>query len=181
MSAQRALLPGAFSPADAVIDGPLRYLLTRQWSEDGRWIVWCLLNPSTADAEKNDPTLHRMMAFSRGWGFCGLRVVNLFAHMSPSPDELLRCAEPVGRDNDEWIATALRDASLVVVGWGDAKAVRKWPKRVDHVLGFIHKTGSQPMHLGLTKSGAPKHPLARGLHRIPDDVVPQPFVWRGAP
>ena len=58
--------------------GRYRYRLTRRWG-DGGAVAFVMLNPSTADAEKDDPTIRRCIGFAREWRFGRLIVVNLFA------------------------------------------------------------------------------------------------------
>ena len=67
----------------AVVVGPYRYLLWREWNAKLPRLLWILLNPSTADERVDDPTLRRVLGFSRSYGFGGLEVVNLFALRSP--------------------------------------------------------------------------------------------------
>src|SRR5437870_2889354 len=79
--------------------GRYRYTLTRRVGVGGP-LVWVMLNPSTADAEVDDPTIRRVMKFTEA-SDCGLAiVVNLFALRSPSPKALRGHADPVGPDND---------------------------------------------------------------------------------
>ena len=65
--------------------GHYRYSLYREWRYNPRLIVWMMLNPSTADALTNDPTLRRCIDFSRQWGYGGLIVVNLYAFRASKP------------------------------------------------------------------------------------------------
>ena len=72
--------------SDAVISecGRYRYMLTRQWAgghtSTGTWLLpIIMLNPSTADASIDDPTIRRCAAFAKREGWHGIRVVNLFA------------------------------------------------------------------------------------------------------
>jgi len=58
---------------------PYRYQLERSWLPDGPRACWIMLNPSTATAEMNDPTIGRCVRFSSLWGMAGLTVVNLHA------------------------------------------------------------------------------------------------------
>ena len=73
--------------ADISSDGLYRWTLRRRWG-DGDDVVWVMLNPSTADANKDDPTLRRIIQFSDGWGYGGLLVVNLLPFRSSNPAEV---------------------------------------------------------------------------------------------
>lgn len=67
------------SSAEISACGDFRFQLTRVWDEASPQVCWIGLNPSTADASINDPTIRRMMGFSRQWKCGGIVVVNLFA------------------------------------------------------------------------------------------------------
>src|ERR1019366_833740 len=96
----RRLRRGAVDDGAARIDRPYRYSLWRRVGESRRRVLFVMLNPSTADAIVDDPTIRRCMGFARTWGFGELEVCNLFAYRSPCPSALLRAADPVGPSND---------------------------------------------------------------------------------
>ena len=71
-------------------DGLYRYLLSRRWEENSsstpcRSLLWIMLNPSTATANLNDPTMRRCMSFTHDNGYNVFHVVNLFAFRSKNP------------------------------------------------------------------------------------------------
>ncbi|MBL6792205.1 MAG: DUF1643 domain-containing protein, partial [Synechococcus sp. BS307-5m-G35] len=78
-----------------------RWWLHRQWSLGSGLLLFIGLNPSRADGERDDPTLRRLQAFAKSWGYQELLVVNLFARMSPHPAALQRASDPVGVKNDQ--------------------------------------------------------------------------------
>ena len=80
-----------FSPC-----GRYRWWLQRCWDPQRPPLLFIGLNPSRADAQRDDPTLRRLLGFARAWGYGGLEVLNLFARISASPAALRRCADPVG-------------------------------------------------------------------------------------
>lgn len=136
----------------ALIDGNFRYYLTRRWGP-GLFVTWIMLNPSLADAERDDQTLRKIMGFTRAWGYNALAVVNLYARRSTDPDALLTNPHPVGRHNDDWVEHFARSAALVVAAWGSHAAA---PRRAAQVTALVHGV---PLHcLGTTKDGAPRHP-----------------------
>src|ERR1051326_5628436 len=90
-----------FSPC-----GLFRYRLWRHWTPGMPPLVFVMLNPSTADAEKNDPTVERCERRAKAGGFGGGEVVNLFALRSTDPKALYSAADPIGPENDKVIATA---------------------------------------------------------------------------
>jgi hypothetical protein len=144
--------------ANAVIsaDGAYRYLLGRAWG-DGGTVLWVMLNPSTADASADDPTIRRCASFSRSWGYGSLSVVNVFALRATDPQALVRHAAPVGPDNDRYIRDAVDSADLVVAAWGGS-----WPKRHFRRVADVGRLLSgRAHHLGLTAAGQPMHPLYR--------------------
>ena len=136
-------------------DQTYRYELGRSWS-DGPLDVWIMLNPSTATADVDDPTIRRCIGFSRGWGAGALAVVNLFALRSTDPKALLRHPDPIGPVNDEYIAEAASLADVeggrVIAAWGAHVMAAERGRQVRRVAGGL-------LALGMTKAGAPRHPL----------------------
>lgn len=149
---------------DAVISpcGTWRYALSRQWDDDLSRLPFIMLNPSTADASLDDPTIRRCMGFARREGFGGIYVANLFAYRSPNPEDVVAAGgRAVGPDNDrhllEVLARAVDAAVPIVCAWGASlpghlgRAL--WVKR--NALGV----GADLRCLGATKEGHPRHPL----------------------
>ena len=157
---------GAEPESTAVLsaDGLYRYRLTRSDLPAG-WLrmhepvlLWIMLNPSTADEQQDDQTIGRVKAFTRRLGYSGCTVVNLYALRSTDPRGLWASDNPVGPDNDAVIAreafTAVNDGAPIIAAWG----VNARPERVAEVLALPH-VAARLQCLGVTKSGAPRHPL----------------------
>lgn len=150
--------------------GKYRYTLTRIWDDSKPRVLFIMLNPSTADAEKDDPTIRRCIGFAKDWGYGGMYVVNLFALRATNPKELLTAPFVVGVENEKWIRRMSSLAHLVVCAWGNSSIVSKLQKRLDHTwkpLSWINK----PLHyLELSNDGTPKHPLY-----LPKHLTPKPY------
>lgn len=137
--------------------GTYRYTLTRTWDPADRPVAWIMLNPSTADAAKDDPTIRRCISFARGWGFGGIVVVNLFAARATDPGELCSFIDPVGPDNDLALFDTIQGLTTVCA-WG-ASVPDYWRQRPPAVLRRLREGGAEVGHVGLTKHGHPRHPL----------------------
>lgn len=144
--------------ADIDASSRYRYSLERLWAPEQGVAVWILLNPSTADAEQDDPTIRRCCGFARTWGLGGIVVVNLFAYRATDCRVLagLSSAVAIGPDNDRAILAACRrrDARLLVAGWGLRGDLYWRDRRVRTLL-----RGRPLLCLGRTAGGAPRHPL----------------------
>lgn len=177
-----------------------RYTLLRRWSP-GPMCLWIMLNPSTADSVKLDPTLQRCLGFTLSWttgapwvrgddfdvharargeievsdGFGAMEVCNIYAFRSPHPEDLWATKDPVGPGNDAAIQVAAKRATLVIVGWGNNAK----PDRERQVAQLLADIGVQPHTLQICKNGSPGHPLARGKMRIPDSATPIPWHAKG--
>lgn len=134
--------------------GRYRYDLGRRWGSGGD-LCFVMLNPSTADAVKDDPTIRRCIGFATRGDFGGIVVVNLYAWRTPDPDELHRVVDPVGPQNVEAVRTAIRNCDLVVAAWGASLL----PKRPTPIFEVLDTCAKPVTCLGYTKSGAPRHPL----------------------
>jgi hypothetical protein len=148
-------------------NGVYRYELSRRWSSLPV-LGWVMLNPSTADASIDDPTIRRCMGFARRWGFGGIVVRNLFALRARHPRQLRRHADPIGPDNDSYLARC-GDDDLTVLAWGAAGGDRG--RRVQHLF---HQRSLRLCRLAVTKSGQPAHPLYLRADLVPVPVVPEP-------
>ena len=143
-----------------------RYTLWRSWSPDHPHLTFIMLNPSTADAQRNDPTISRCLAFARDWGFGSLEVVNLFAYKTAYPSDLLRVPDPVGEENDRFLQQAIARSSCIVAAWGTKGILLDRNRQVLQLL-----TDKQHIYcLGLTRDGHPRHPLY-----IKGNIQPVPF------
>lgn len=133
--------------------GLYRYRLSRRWSS-GPTCVFVMLNPSTADARHDDPTIRRCIGFAKREGCGSLVVVNLFAFRATSPADMKAATDPVGLENDEHITRAMVDADgPVIAAWGAHGSYRGRD-------GHVRLLTDVPLScLSLTKSGAPGHPL----------------------
>lgn len=142
--------------------GLYRYELRRQWgTDDEPRVCWVMLNPSTADAELDDPTIRRCISFSNRLGFGSLIVVNLFAYRATDPRALLDApgagVDPVGSANDATILAAAIEADQVIAAWGTKGG---YLNRAARVTQLINGAAGLPIYcLAKTKDGHPKHPL----------------------
>lgn len=140
-----------FSP-----DKVYRYELGRQLEGTrypDRLVVWIMLNPSTADEFKEDPTIRRVIGFSAKWGFGQIMILNMFAYRSPIARTLVGHPDPVGPDNDYYLLQHSLNAELIVVGWGNWGRLQQRSEQVRKLLPFRLSC------LGTTGSGHPRHPL----------------------
>lgn len=127
----------------------------RQPDREGH-VTWIMLNPSTADERADDPTLRKVIGFTRRWGFGKLEVVNLFALRATDPRALRKADDPVGGPEAEVaIIQRAHAAARVVVAWG--RLPGKWAEpRAREVERLI---GGPLYALGTTAGGEPRHPL----------------------
>lgn len=128
-----------------------RYTLCRIWDES-KTIVMCVgLNPSTANAESDDPTIRSLIRILTNLGFGGLQMVNLFALISPDPTALRTCPDPV-KDNDKYIINISNQCEVIVFCWGNFK-------QAEYRATKLKQWFPSAMCFGKNSSGTPKHPL----------------------
>lgn len=130
-----------------------RYRLTRRWG-DGPTCAFVMLNPSTADEMQDDPTIRRCIGFAKREG-CGRLVIgNIFAFRATDPADMKAAADPVGPENDEHLIQIMLEADgPVVAAWGAHGAF------LGRAANVLRLTDAPLQCLGVTKHGAPRHPL----------------------
>jgi hypothetical protein len=138
-----------------------RFSLHRVWRPELQLATFVMLNPSTADHLKNDPTITRCINLARFWGFGGINVVNLFAYRTSSPAHLREIANPVGKENDRHIESNAFNAAKVILGWGNHGS---WLARNEEVLELL--SDFDLWCIGSNKSGHPKHPLYSATNAV---------------
>jgi hypothetical protein len=154
-----------FSP-----DRRYRYALWRIWDERKPICMFIGLNPSTANEDTDDPTTIRCMGFAGSWGFGGHCMGNMFGLVSSDP-HALRGGDPIGPENDAWLAYLAAHSAIVVACWG--QIWKDEDGRREAVIKLVLKTAGSIDCLGITKTGQPKHPLF-----LPRGTKPVPFPGR---
>ena len=132
--------------------GLYRYWLRRSWDSTLPQCAFVGLNPSTANAKTDDPTLRRCIDFAQQWGFGSLFMVNLFSLRATDPRELLGEHDPVGPRTNLWLRRAKGESELIIAAWGNGGALHNRHSTVAKLLGDMRC-------LGVTASGMPRHPL----------------------
>jgi hypothetical protein len=137
------------------VSGRYRYSLSRTWSAYHPRILFVLLNPSTANEYKNDPTIRRCISFARTWNFGSIEVVNLFAYRATDYGELFKVSDPIGAENNRFLMQAVERCSTVVLGWGTRGTLLGRDRQVMSLFA-----GKKDVYcLGITNDGQPRHPL----------------------
>lgn len=129
-----------------------RYLLYRDGTNP---LLFCMLNPSTADSTLDDPTIRRCKRFAADNGFDGIVVVNMFAYRATDPKVLKIVPDPIGPLNDNHILEVALNHGFVVAAWGSNAP----DDRVANVIGLFELAGTTTLCLGTTKDNKPRHPL----------------------
>lgn len=152
-----------------------RHLLTRDWQaplwEDCRYALWIGMNPSTADAEHDDPTIRREIYFTTRLGFSRLVMANVMDYRATHPKDLLSSPAPCSQENLPHIVNAAKGSAMIIVAWGRLPpALRPYARAAEDAVRTVDP--ARPMFcLGLTKDGAPRHPL---YVRAAAPIVPFP-------
>lgn len=153
-----------FSP-----DRTYRYTLWRYWG--GLWpaeyAMFIGLNPSTATEITDDSTVRRCINYAREWGYAGLCMTNIFAFRATDPAVMKAQAEPIGPENNYYLAEMAKNAAVVVAAWGTEGAHMNRGEAMRQLIPNLHC-------LGWTKSGHPKHPLY-----LRKDLKPIPWEKEG--
>lgn len=130
--------------------------------------MWCLCNPSTADAETDDATERRGWGFTQSWGYSNFVFVNTDPWRSTDPKAVRRTTAEAIAENDRRLIWHAERAALIICAWG-TNANASLAQRAEHCLRFGAR-GKNLHALELTKRGIPKHPLyLSGL------LTPKPF------
>ena len=168
MNRQIELFDGELSHAIFSPCEQYRYALKRHWNPNKEPVAFIGLNPSTADASHDDPTIRKCRNFALRWGYGGLIMLNLFAFRATDPRVMKAATEPIGPENDWHLRTCARQAKKVFAAWGNDGAHLERDRKV---LALFPKLWC--LHVN-EKTGMPQHPLY-----VPGDV--QPLVYRGRP
>ena len=144
-----------------------RYLLWRCWDASKPVANFLMLNPSTADEFKLDPSCTRARNYAERWGYGALVVTNIFAWRATDPKAMRAVEDPVGSANDASILRAAKQAKIVVCAWGNhGEHLGRGAK----VLQLLRRH-RLPIHfLRLNGAGHPAHPLY-----LPQTLTPAEF------
>ena len=149
-------------------DGKYRYTLWRIWDRSLPSCMFIMLNPSTADASIEDPTIRRCIAFAKGWGYGSIWVGNLFALRSTDPDNLLRSSDPEGPHNLHYLKLMSSKCSKVVCAFGNYKILSRL--KYDYAKN-LQELGVLLYYIELSINKIPKHPLYLVANI-------EPILWR---
>jgi hypothetical protein len=115
-----------------------------------------MLNPSTADATKDDPTIRRCRGFAKK---TGCFIVNLSPYRATNPKDLKKALDAgidiFQEDKNRAIMENARNVGQFVLAWGASI-----PPFLDKAARIARQiAGPEALCLGKTKKGEPRHPL----------------------
>lgn len=138
-----------FSP-----DGKYRYKLWRIW-DTAKPLAMCIgLNPSTANANRNDQTISYLMKMLTILGYGGFYMMNCWAYVSSKP-ELIERNELTDEWNNNTITVTASRCNAVIFCWGNFKIIRETGRDVELTEMFPNAKC-----FGHNANGTPFHPLA---------------------
>ncbi len=140
-------------------EGDCRFTLERWLEPVSRdYVLWIGMNPSTADAEVNDPTITREWGFTVGFRMNRMIKVNVSPYRATNPKGIV--VDGLGDEyahNEDEILRLAKEAQIVVLAHGVL------PKIImpygDSLYQGLRRAGVPCRCLGRTKAGFARHPL----------------------
>ena len=152
--------------------GKYRYRLERG---AGRALSIIMVNPSTADAENDDPTIRKVLGFAERLHCDRIIVGNKFAYRATDVTELRRAADPIGPENDRHVEQILRDGDLHIAAWGTlSKLPESLQARWKDIVRIADRVGCRLHCIGFNTDKHPRHPLMTSYKAI---MVPWDVPW----
>lgn len=172
---------------EASLSDGCRWWAKRAWGA-GPCALWCGANPSEADGMRDDPSMQRMMDFSLRNGFGSMVVINAVPHVSSHPADAVAWWKRINWDDgpspeaelwqrhiSECVAQLLATKTRIAI-WGNCLPpeiitdfLQDLADATDADWGDDEFAPVEWLCLGTNGNGTPRHPLARGKSRIPDD------------
>ena len=125
-----------------------RYKLSRHWDLNKPQILYIMLNPSIGNENIDDPTIRRLLSFTRKFDYGGFFVGNLFTYITPNP-KTLDTSIGLTNKNLNILHNLVSKVDKVVYAWGNSI------EEPNEFKKFI----SGPMCFGKNLNGTPCHPL----------------------
>ena len=104
--------------AEFSIDKKERYSLKREWDKSKNKILYIMLNPSLADDKNDDPTIRRLISFTKKYNYGGFLVGNIFTTITPNPKEIDK-SKGISDKNFEKLLKLINKVDQIVYAWGD--------------------------------------------------------------
>ena len=134
--------------AEFSIDKKERYSLNREWDKSKNKILYIMLNPSLADDKNDDPTIRRLINFTKKFNYGGFLVGNIFTTITPNPKEIDK-SKGMSDKNFEKLLNLINKVDKIVYAWGNSI------EEPQHLKELI----LSPKCFGKNLNGTPKHPL----------------------
>ena len=134
--------------AEFSIDKKERYSLKREWDKSKNKILYIMLNPSLADDKNDDPTIRRLINFTKKFNYGGFLVGNIFTTITPNPKELDK-SKGMSDKNFEELIKLINKVDQIVYAWGSSIEEPQ----------LLKKLVLSPKCFGKNLNGTPKHPL----------------------
>jgi hypothetical protein len=147
--------------------GDHRLMLARIWDRKKPVLVWVMLNPSTADGMTDDPTIRRVVSFSKKFGYGGAYVANLYSYCATNSRQLVT-VDVLEHDLNALALSMVQEDVVLAYGAQGTKLMKKKPSMLYYTLTQL--TDINMYSLDVTNDGSPKHPLY-----VPAKVFMRPY------
>jgi hypothetical protein len=132
-----------------------RLQLWRLWDDQLPIIMFLMLNPSSADAHNDDPTIRRCVNFTKNWGYGGFYIGNLYPLISSKPKLLLESLSVSHSENKLNLDEMAEKCDKIICSWGNFEIVKKLGIPNDFLVDYKNKL----YYISKSKNETPKHPL----------------------
>jgi len=137
-----------YRAAEISYDREERFSLSRIWDKKKPKLLYIMLNPSIADDKRDDPTIKRLIFFTKKFRYGGFYVANLFTQITPYPKEL-NMDNLSKKNNLKIINDLIKKSDSIVYAWGNLVSE---PRELMEII-------DSPLCFGKNLNGTPKHPL----------------------